>query len=74
MDAEQIFFFEEGIRTGGVAEHIAALLLSHGYRGRYDITAVEDTFVEQATVASQLAKYGLDRKRMVEKILRSCGS
>lgn len=74
MDAEQIFFFEEGIRTGGVAEHIAALLLSHGYRGRYDITAVEDMFVEQATVASQLAKYGLDRKRMVEKILRSCGS
>lgn len=72
MDAERIFFFEEGIRTGGVAEHVAALLLSRGYHGAYDITAVNDTFVEQATVASQMAKYSLDKKRMVEKILRSC--
>ena len=69
--AEKIFFFEEGIRTGGVAEHVAAMLLSAGYRGGYDITAVNDTFVEQATVASQLAKYGLDKKRMIEKILGS---
>lgn len=72
MDAEKIFFFEEGIKSGGVAEHMAAMLLSRGYHGAYDITAVNDTFVEQATVASQLAKYGLDKKRMVEKILRSC--
>ena len=47
------------------------MLLSAGYRGGYDITAVNDTFVEQATVASQLAKYGLDKKRMIEKILGS---
>ncbi len=72
MGAERIFFFEEGIRSGGVSEHMAAMLLARGYRGACEITAVDDTFVEQATVASQLAKYGLDRKRMVEKILRSC--
>ncbi len=71
IGAQRIFFFEEGIRTGGVAEHVAAMLLSAGYRGEYHITAVEDTFVEQATVASQLAKYGLDKKRMIEKILGS---
>ena len=73
-NAGQIYFFEEGIRTGGVAEHLAAMLLSEGYRGGYDITAVNDTFVEQATVASQLSRYGLDKKRMVEKILGSCGT
>lgn len=72
MEAQRIYFFEEGIRTGGVAEHLASMLLSAGYRGAYDITAVNDTFVEQATVASQLSKYGLDKKRMIEKIRGSC--
>lgn len=70
-NAKHIFFFEEGIRSGGVGEHLAAMLLAVGYHGTYSLTAVNDKFVEQATVASQLAAYGLDSAHMVETILGS---
>lgn len=60
LHAKQIFFFEEGIRSGGIGETFAARLLEQDYKGGFTLTAVPDEFVAHATVASQLARYHLD--------------
>ena len=68
--AKNIFFFEEGVRSGGIGEKFAAELLQHGYSGTYDITAVEDCFVKQAKVPELIKQYGFDSESMVEKIVK----
>lgn len=71
LKAKRIFFFEEGVRSGGIGEKLAATLLQNGYKGEYNITAVEDCFVKQASVASLMDKYGLSAEKIAEKILNS---
>ena len=68
LHSETVFFFEEGVRTGGVGEAFALRLLEQGFRGQYDLTAVPDCFVPQASVASQLTRYGLDEASIRRKI------
>lgn len=65
---KNIVFFEESMRSGGVAEKFAAMLLEKGYKGKYIIKAVNDEFVAHAPVESQLKKYGLDTKGMIDFI------
>lgn len=69
MNAKCIFFFEEGVRSGGIGEKFAAELLQNGYKGKYDITAVEDCFVKQAKVPELIKEYGFDSESMVNKIV-----
>lgn len=66
---ERIFFFEEGIHSGGIAEHLLDQLNQAGYRGLYHISAV-DRFVPQASVDSSLKQLGLDANSMAETILQ----
>ena len=68
--AARIFFFEEGLRAGGVGEQTALRLLETGWNGVYRLTAVPDTFVAQASVAEQLQQYGLDAKSMQALVQR----
>lgn len=63
---KQICFFEEGIRNGGIGEKLGSALLEKGYCGKYRIRAIENKFVEQASVSELLSSYGLDCKAMVE--------
>lgn len=56
---ERIVFFEEGIRSGGVAEEVGAALLESGYKGNYSIVAIEN-FVPHCEVASAYKRYGFD--------------
>lgn len=58
MDYDEIYFFEEGSRSGGIGEKLLSMLYAEGYRGKYVITAV-DGFVKQASAARCLEKYGL---------------
>lgn len=69
MNATHIFFYEEGVRSGGIGEKFAAEILQHGYKGNYDITAVEDCFVKQAKVPELIKQYGFDSDSMVNKIV-----
>lgn len=62
----EIYFFEEGILSGGIAEHVAALLLKNNYRGKYSINAIENEFVGASTISSALKKYKLDAESMIE--------
>ena len=65
---KKVFFFEEGIRSGGIGEKTGFRLLERGYKGTFSLTAVNDRFVSQATVGELLHEYGLDAERIVNKI------
>ena len=47
---EAILFAEEGIRSGGIGEKLAAALLEKGWKGRYSHRAVEVNVLPHATV------------------------
>ena len=64
---KNIFFFEECIKSGGIAEHFLSCLMENGFSGRYNIVAVEG-YVKQASVKSQLHKYGLDCQSMAQHV------
>lgn len=66
----QIFFFEEGIRAGGIGERLFAALAERGMHPDMHLTAVDDQFVQQATVTSCLHRFGLDRQGMIDAVLR----
>ncbi len=68
FDAKNIVFYEEGVRSGGIGEKFAATLLQKGYKGKYDIVAVEDCFVKQAKVPELMKQHHFDSDSIVEKI------
>lgn len=68
MGAQQIFFFEEGIRSGGIGETFGARLLESNYQGTFTLTAVPDEFVIHAPVSSQFKRYRLDTEGMLQVI------
>lgn len=60
LGCEKVFFFEEGIKNGGIAETFGCMLNERGFNGRYRTVAVENSFVEHASVTELYKKYGLD--------------
>lgn len=68
IQKENIWFFEEGQKSGGVGQKLASQLLQAGYKGNYYLTAIEDKFVEQAGVNELLDIYGLSKEKMIKKI------
>ena len=59
-----VFFFEEGILSGGIGETFGYLLQKSHYEGEFHLTAIEDAFVPQASVKSSLCRFCLDEKGM----------
>lgn len=68
LTARHTFFFEEGIRQGGIGEHFLYLLYQQNYRGNTTLQAVESRFVKQATMRQSLAELHLDSAGMVNLI------
>ena len=64
----RVFFFEEGVRSGGIGESFALSLLERGFKGVFRLVAVPDCFVPQASTADQLRQFGLDRDSIRETI------
>ncbi len=62
----EVYFFEEGLKSGGVGEKLGAMLLESGFRGKYKITAVNDEFVRQASISDLLKEYCLDTDSMIK--------
>lgn len=71
MKSEMVFFFEEGIRSGGIGEKFSSALMEKGFRGRFFLTAVDNCFVRHAPVAELLSEFGLDSSGMCRKIINS---
>ena len=65
---KNICFFEEGMRSGSVADSLRGLLDENGFDGSYSVHAVEDTFVQHAAVQSSLRALGLDAEGMAAAI------
>ncbi len=64
---ESIYFFEEGIEQGSIAEKTAAELLKMGYKGNFKSFAING-FVKQATVDSQRKQFNLDTDSIIRII------
>ncbi len=58
----KVYFYEEGIKSGGIAEHVGTLLNENGFSGEYKIFAVKNEFVKAASVSGSFKKYGFDVK------------
>ena len=56
QEYEKVYFFEEGIRKGGISEHI----VSRGKFNYYRITAIDNSFVPSSSVTAAREKLGLD--------------
>lgn len=61
---ETVFFAEEGVRGGGVGEHLAAALLQCGWRGVYRHIAVPNRGVTHATAGELRTMFGLDAEAL----------
>ena len=68
---KEVWFFEEGVKNGGIARNFSDLLALSGFKGRYHIKAIGDEFVKQMTVGEALAQLRLDSAGMVEVITRN---
>lgn len=64
----EIHFFEESIKNGGIAEHLLQLLNQNNYEGKYVVHAIENKFVPAANVSSALKSNGLDTDSMLRCI------
>lgn len=67
-NTKRIYFFEEGIKSGGVGEAFALLLEESGINAQYKHIAIDDEFVKQASVARQFTMYGLDKESIVKEV------
>lgn len=68
LPVQKVFFFEEGIKSGGVGENVALTLIENGFGGTFKLIAIDDGFIEQAKVEEQLEKYKLDKNSMINII------
>ncbi len=68
MSFGEVYFFEEGIKGGGIGESFGFRMYQNGFEGKFSLTAIND-FVRQAKVASSLAKLGLDAGGIEKTVL-----
>ncbi len=68
INAKNIIFYEEGVRSGGIGEKFAATLLQKGYKGTYNLYAVDDCFVKQAKIDELYKQFGFDSQSISEKV------
>ncbi len=73
-NAKNVFFFEEGVKSGGVGESFATVMLENNVKASFSLTAFPDCFVKQGKTDSILHQYFLDCEGMyntVKKLLET---
>lgn len=68
LGCRNVFFFEEGMKGGGVGERFGCELLLRGFKSGYRLTAVEDEFVAHASVDRLMEKYSMSPEKMAQII------
>ncbi|MBP3627646.1 MAG: 1-deoxy-D-xylulose-5-phosphate synthase [Clostridia bacterium] len=63
---DEIHFFEESVKSGGIAEHIAGKLYESGFNNKFKIHAISDTFIPHMSVSEALNENGLSTESMIE--------
>ena len=64
QNAKNVFFFEEGVKSGGVGESFATQMLENDVKAKFSLTAFPDCFVKQGKLDSILKQYSLDSDGM----------
>lgn len=67
-EKKDVYFFEEGIQEGSIAQKTGAELLKAGYKGKFKSYCVNG-FVKQASVENQRKAFNLDTDSII-KIIR----
>lgn len=67
-NTKYVYFFEEGIKSGGVGECFGSMLAESDVSAKYRHICVEDEFIKQASVESQLKKYKLDKDSIINTV------
>ena len=62
----RIFFFEEGMRSGSSADLLRDKLSELGWNGSYQVRAIDNIFVQHASVQRSLERLGLDADSMAQ--------
>lgn len=70
---KDVWFFEEGIKNGGIAKNFSDLLALTYFSGNYHIKAINDKFVKQMSVNQALAMLKLDARGIAEVIKKDIG-
>lgn len=72
LNFDEIYFFEEGILTGGIALTMENNLKELGYSGEFYINAIDNKFVQQASVVQSLNELCLDASGIYKIIKEQC--
>lgn len=72
-NAENIFFYEEGIKSGSAGEMLLNMLSENNIKADFILKAVNDEFIKAASVERQLEIYQLDEKSIVEEVEKYLG-
>lgn len=67
MKFEHVYFFEESIEEGSVAEHFGCMLNKAGFTGKYTMKCISG-FISQMSVASAMKKCGFDSESIASLI------
>lgn len=70
MAYRKVFFIEEGMQAGGIAEHMLATLYEKGFTGKCRIRAIQE-FVPHQSVPEALFSLGLDAASIVSFVTES---
>ncbi len=70
--AKLVYIIDEGIKSGGVAEKLTALLYSSGYKGNIVSRAIED-YIPHGDLNSLIDRYGFTGKQIAENIDKEFG-
>ncbi len=69
---DNVFFYEESVKSGSMGESFADLLFENGFNKKYYHIAISDEFVPHAPISSLMKKYKLDTDSIVNNILEKC--
>ncbi len=70
---DKVLFFEEGIRSGGIAEKFSVSLTERQWKGNFKITAVSDSFVKYGDMEKQLSDFRLDAEGIIKAVGEAIG-
>ena len=68
INCNKVYFYEEGMKSGGICEHFAIKLFEKGFKGDYSVTAIDNRFVQHASVEESMAELMLDADSIYERI------
>ena len=72
-NAKNIFFYEEGVKSGSTGEMLLNMLSENKIKADFILKAVNDEFIKAASIERQLEIYQLDEKSIVEEVEKHLG-